>query len=112
VVRIDNIEVGRGADAGKLTILWTATDKNLGSQPITLYWSENGQEPWTPIISKIENTRRYVWTMPETLPFKFFVRVEAVDLAGNVGIADTPDHVKVDLAQPKVRVIGVEPIGK
>ena len=39
--------------------------------------------------------------MPDGLPYQFFVRVEAIDLAGNVGEAITLERVKVDLSLPK-----------
>jgi hypothetical protein len=38
-----------------------------------------------------------------------YVRVEAKDLAGNVGIAQTPTPVQVDLARPTVQIVDVAP---
>jgi hypothetical protein len=104
--------VGRGIDKGKLTINWTAKDKNLGRQPIALSYSKTPEGPWIPVpgAATLENTGRYVWEMPTDLPFEFFVRVEATDEAGNVGQATTPTTVKVDLSVPRAIVIGVEPI--
>ena len=46
---------------------------------------------------------------PNNVPFKFFVRVEAVDKAGNVGSADWDKIVIVDLAQPKGVILDVAP---
>jgi hypothetical protein len=46
------------------------------------------------------------------LPYQFFVRVEAVDLAGNVGEAITLDKVKVDLSLPKAQIRAIEPGGR
>jgi hypothetical protein len=107
VVRIQNVEVGRGPDLGNLTITYTATDKNLARQAIAFSYAEKPDGPWTSIADKQENTGRFVWRMPETVPYQFYVRVEAGDRAGNVGSADTPKPVLVDLSQPKVQVIGV-----
>jgi hypothetical protein len=112
VVQLHQVLVGRGADKGKLTIRWTARDKNLGREPITLSYAEKSGGPWTPIAEKIANTGRYVWAMPEQVPYQFYVRVEATDRAGNVGAAVTPDLVRVDLAQPKVHILNVEPAGR
>lgn len=109
VVKLINVEVGRGADLGTLTILWTATDKHLGRQPINLFYAEKADGPWTQIASNLENTGRYVWRMPESVPYQFYVRVAAADRAGNVGIADSPRPIAVDLSQPKVRNIKIEP---
>jgi hypothetical protein len=49
----------------------------------------------------------------EGLPYQFFIRVEASDLAGNIGSAETTGAVKVDLSTPKARVTGVDvsPVG-
>jgi hypothetical protein len=38
-----------------------------------------------------------------------YVRVEAKDLAGNVGMAQTPTPVHVDLARPTVQIVDVKP---
>jgi hypothetical protein len=50
--------------------------------------------------------------MPPSVPFQFYVRVEATDRAGNVGTAETNEPVKVDLSRPKTRVITIEPASK
>jgi len=112
VVHWVNVDVGRGSDSGWLTITWKATDKNLGRQPITLSYAENPQGTWTPIAAHIENTGHYRWQMPSGVPYRFVVRVEASDQAGNVGTLDTPKPVIVDLAQPKGLILGVEPANK
>jgi hypothetical protein len=111
-VQLYQPEVGRGADLGKLTISWQASDKNLRQQPITISYAEKKEGTWTPIESNLENTGRYVWRMKDDLPFKFFVRVEAADRAGNVGSAETEKEIVVDLAQPKGQILGVEPVDK
>jgi hypothetical protein len=112
LVRLQNVEVGQGAEKGKLMISWTAQDKNLAREPITLSYAEQAGGPWTPIVERLPNSGRYVWTMPERVPYQFLVRVQAGDLAGNIGEAVTPNLVKVDLALPKVRILQVEPAGR
>jgi hypothetical protein len=112
-VQILGVDVGRGPDKGKLTITWRAVDKNMAAQPITVSYAQQKDGPWTVIEKNLENTGRHVWQMnPSTVPYKFFVRVEAVDKAGNVGSADTEKHVIVDLAQPKGVILEVEPAGR
>lgn len=113
VVQLHNVEVGRGLEAGNLTVTWTATDKNLARAPIALSYAEHPEGPWTPIAANLENTGRYIWRLPPTgIPYQFHVRVEAVDLAGNVGSAQTPTLVKVDLSRPKVSILDVGAAGK
>jgi hypothetical protein len=112
VVHWVNVDVGRGSDSGWLTITWKATDKNLGREPISLYYAKERQGPWTPIAARVENSGRYRWQMPEGIPYSFLVRVEATDQAGNRAVLDTPQPVLVDLAQPKGLILGVEPANK
>jgi hypothetical protein len=113
VVRLLGAEVGRGNEAGNLTITWSATDENLGRQPVTLSYAEQAEGTWTPIAANLENTGRYVWKMPPTgVPYRFLVRVEAADRAGNVGRDQTANPVIVDLAKPRASILKVEPAEK
>jgi hypothetical protein len=110
-VQLGSILVGRATDKGKLTITWTARDKNIAGQPIALFYKEEKGE-WVKIADGLDNTGRYVWQMPAEVPYRFFVKAEAVDKAGNVGLAATPDMVAVDLSQPKATILRVEPLVK
>jgi hypothetical protein len=100
-----------------VTILWEAADKNLAPGPIALSWARAAGGPWLPIVSQLENSGRYVWKLPPGVPPRFWVRVEAEDLAGNLGIAETPDAISpaanpvaVDnRAQPDVAVQAAQP---
>jgi hypothetical protein len=117
VVHWVHADVGRGSESGFLTITWKATDKNLGREPITLSYAEKPlgdkpQGPWTPIASNVENTGRYRWQIPPGPLYRFLVRVEATDLAGNVGSLEAAQPVIVDLKQPKGFILGVQPANK
>ncbi len=111
-VKILDTVVGRGADTGNLTITWSAQDKNLARQPITISYATKLEGPWNqvPGAVNLENTGRYVWRLQNDVPYEFYMRVEAVDEAGNTGKVETTQTVKVDLATPKARVIGIEPV--
>jgi hypothetical protein len=109
VVQIQSVQVGQGADKGKLFVTWSARDKNMARSPIAISYGEQQTGPWTPVIERQANTGRYVWTIPERVPYQFYVRLEARDLAGNSGEAVTPQMVKVDLSQPRVNIINIEP---
>lgn len=102
-------QVGRDTSAGILGISWTAQDRNLAPKSIKLLYSENANAKWKTIAEGLDNTGNYQWKMPENIPFKFYLRVEARDLAGNVGYAETDQPVIVDLKRPKSRITGVEP---
>jgi len=111
VVRLEDIIVGKGADTGNLTILYKASDKNMAARPITISYAEKADGPWTQIVRGDDNTGRYVWKMPADVPYQMYIRVEAIDKAGNVGVDPTAQPVAVDLSQPKVQVIDVGPGG-
>lgn len=105
---------GRGASSGVLDIEWQARDKNPAPKPICLYYSEEASGPWKPIAEGIENSGRYQWQIPSdpSMPYKFFVRIECKDRAGNTGRTETPTQVIVDLTRPKIRILRVEPSSK
>jgi hypothetical protein len=117
VVKTLNVEPPRTPDDRNLTITWSAIDKNFGPKPITLFYIEAranaGEQPapadgsWTIIADHLENTGRYVWTMPPSVPFRMYFKVEATDRAGNVGGDKTANPVLVDLSKPKVTITNV-----
>jgi hypothetical protein len=109
VVNLYNVVVGRGADAGKLTVYWTASDRFLRAQPITISYATSPDGPWTPMGSRLANTGSFSCDS-QALPYEFYVRVEAMDEAGNVGSAQTRETVKVDLKIPRVRDVNVVPM--
>ncbi|MFO0944603.1 MAG: hypothetical protein U1D30_01460 [Planctomycetota bacterium] len=110
-IRLDPPETGVGATAGILNITWNVQDANLDPRSIGLYYAENASGPWQPIAKDLENTGRYQWRFPREVPFKFHVRLEAKDRAGNLGRAETVRPVIVDLIKPRLRILKVEPNG-
>lgn len=108
-VSVRNILVGQGVDKGKIKIAWTAADKNLGKDCIGLKYAEQAEGPWTAIAEKVPNTGEYTWMMPAAVPYQFYIKVEAVDRAGNLGEDRTPNPVKVDLSIPRAIPLNVSP---
>ncbi|MEI7684421.1 MAG: hypothetical protein WCL32_05295 [Planctomycetota bacterium] len=109
VVSMRNVLVGQGIDKGKLKIAWTASDKNLGPSCISLKYAEAAAGPWTAIAEKLGNVGEHTWTMPAAVPYQFYIKVEAVDRAGNLGEDATPQPVKVDLSIPRAVPLSVGP---
>jgi hypothetical protein len=105
-VRLLGVKVGQGAEAGKLTITWKADDRFLQAQPITIKYATAATGPWTEMRGKLENTGTYTHAT-EGLPYEFYVLVEAVDEAGNVGTDQTRETVKVDLKIPRIEKLEV-----
>lgn len=108
-VQMLGIEVVANSEVPTLNILWKAGDKNLGPKPITLSYAEQAAGPWIPLAIEVENTGKYAWKLPPGMPPRFLVRVEATDLVKNIGSAQTPNPVLLDLAEPTVSIVSVVP---
>jgi hypothetical protein len=89
VVQMLGAELNIMAQTPALVVRWNAKDRNLGPRPITLLYAERLEGPWTPIAANVENNGRYEWIMPACVPSSVYVRVQAVDLMGNTGMAQT-----------------------
>jgi len=107
-VRLESAKVAGGFEGNTLTIAWNARDQFIRPQPITISYCERIGDDWKPIARDIENTGRYVWKLPTDVPPRMFIRVEAIDRAGNIGSDETKEEVIVDLKVPRVINIGVE----
>jgi hypothetical protein len=107
-VKLHNVQVGEGAE-GKVVVNWVASDKFLKDQPVTILYSETATGPWKILKEHLENTGTANVTPPEGV-FEFFVKVEAVDKAGNKGSSQLKESIKVDLAVPKATEVGVEAV--
>lgn len=95
------------AKTNSLMLSWTAADKNLGTNPVTLEWAERREGPWSPIANNIANTGKHSWQLPDRLPVEVYMRLRVKDLAGNEGVAVTPDPQLVDLSEPEGRLVNV-----
>ena len=111
MVKLGQVRVGSGADAGKIQIVWQASDLHLAAKPIVISVRADGSNTWQPITRAIEITGRFTWTVPATAPPKFFVRVDAIDSVGNRNSDESPSNspVMIDRARPKSRIIGLDP---
>ena len=97
------------ADFGELEIRWDAHDPNFGSQCVILSWSETLEGKWTAMTPQaLANNGIYTWRIPANLPGKIFVRVDAVDLAGNATTLVT-GPVITDLSRPTATIINAKP---
>jgi hypothetical protein len=108
-VRLMGVQVDGDAADRRLVVTWRALDRNMGRRPIVLSYAEQAEGPWQPIADGLENSGRYVWKVPAAAPLRFLLRVEATDLAGNVGAAQTASPVLMDQSQPEVSIRTVEP---
>ena len=102
VVQITSLELIHGGKAPTMMIHWTAKDKNMGTRPINLAFAEEAEGPWTPIAAGLENNGQFEWQPTGGLPHHVYVRVEATDLHGNVGTAQTSNPLRIDTASTSV----------
>jgi hypothetical protein len=107
-VTLNNVVVGQGQDLGRVTIYWSASDTFLKPKPITISLADSDKGPWTVLEQNLENTGTYTLeTKNRQLPFQFYLKVDAVDEAGNVGSAVTNGPVKVDTKIPRASKIQI-----
>jgi hypothetical protein len=91
-----------------LILTWTADDRNLAPNPITLEWAAQRDGPWNLIGSdQMPNTGVYNWQVPTSVPPSVYLRMTVRDLAGNASVAQTNKAVLVDLSEPVANIIGL-----
>lgn len=125
VVAVTGVRVTPGPDRKpQVEIGWEAADPNLLPNPVTLEYAidPSNEGNWKVIQHGLPNNAgrsagRYVWDVPDELDYKFYVRVRAVDMAGNYGFQvwsdprgpkGAPTPVIVDLDVPAATINGVK----
>ena len=108
--KITRAVYGDGHEAGMLVIDYNCSDENLHDRPITLSYSETQDGPWATIASGLKNTGIYLWKADSNLPEHIFLRMEAVDKAGNVGTDIMNLPINVQGLSPRGRIQGFRPI--
>jgi hypothetical protein len=98
-----------GAENGaSVQIAWTARDKNLGADPVDLFYATNRQGPWLPIARGLKNDGQYRWNPPTEVGQQVHVRLVVRDQAGNISVAETPQPVVLDdQSRPRGQILGV-----
>jgi hypothetical protein len=112
VVQLFPLKQGQGAQSNRILITWQAEDYKLAERPIALSWSPDPEGPWKLITDWLPNTGEYVWTVPQGIPPRLYLRVVARDAIGNMARVDTPQPVLVDMARPSARIVNVESAGR
>ena len=111
VVELTAIERGQGNLADHLILRWHAADNNLESRPIGLFYSSRAAGPWSAIATNLENTGEYAWRVERYVPTRFYLRIEARDIAGNLAAFQTRDPVAFAPANLVGRLRSAEPLG-
>jgi hypothetical protein len=87
-----------------LLLTWTASDRNLAANPVTLQFAQQSGGPWTTIAKELPNTGRYQWLVQQGFPPRVYLRLLVSDAAGNLGVDQTPEPILVDLNEPEVNI--------
>jgi hypothetical protein len=109
-VEITTATYGVGEHAGQLDIRWTASDASFGERPMSILFSDRATGPWTTIAAGIPNSGQYYWPIDPRVPEQLFLRMEAVDQAGNHGEYRLPTPINLSGFTPKARIRGIRPL--
>lgn len=93
VVQLSSVHPITSPYGRAVKVQWTALDRNMAKQPITIAWSTSPRGPWTAAMTNVDNTGQAIWQIPGNVPPRFYVQVEAHDTAGNVGVAKSAHPV-------------------
>jgi hypothetical protein len=111
VVELTGIERGEGNLSDHLRLRWRAIDNNLDSRPIALFYSSRPAGPWSAIATNLENTGEYAWRVERYVPSRFYLRIEARDVAGNLAAYQTRDAIEFSTSNIAGRLRSAQPVG-
>ncbi len=93
-------------------IEYRAHDEYLGDRPISLFYAESPAGPWQVISRGIRNQGRFVWPSNPNLPPTIYLKMETVDLAGNVTTSTLDIPIQVEGIAPRGRIQGFRPLNR
>jgi hypothetical protein len=100
-----------GTETSELMLRWEAGDAHLDRRPISILWSDRPLGPWAPVATELENSGNYTWRPDNRVPERVYLRVEARDTAGNLGVFETNAPIVLRRQRPQGRIRGIRPIG-
>ena len=103
---------GRGAAAGKMVLNWRAQDLHFVSRPIRLLYSATPSGPWTVIEEGLRNTGSYLWAVDKRTPSQVYLRIEARDQAGNLGVHQLQTPIDLAGLVPRGKIFGLQQMGE
>lgn len=106
-VRLTSAIYGEGQHAGNLDIRWQAEDAWLAERPVSLFFSEEPNGPWSTIASGLPNSGQYYWPVESRIPEKIYLRIEVVDEAGNRGEHQLTEPISTTGLIPQARIRGL-----
>ncbi|XZE45848.1 hypothetical protein SH467x_001106 [Pirellulaceae bacterium SH467] len=110
--RLASALYGTGKEVGSLVIEYRAQDEYLGERPISLFYAESPTGPWQVISRGIRNQGRFVWPSNPNLPPTIYLKMETVDLAGNITSSTLDIPIQVEGIAPRGRIQGFRPLAR
>lgn len=81
---LTSAEIRVDSNIPQMRLRWGCTDEYPSQTPVALYWSRDGQEPWSLIADQLPAVGDYLWTMPNDVPARIVIKMEMQDRAGNI----------------------------
>lgn len=107
---LTSIEPVADSTTNQLILRWRAEDANLEPRPISLLYSSRSSGPWSPIATTLPNTGEYTWQIERHVPPHVYLRLEARDVAGNLGAFQTADAIDLPAQQPTAELRSASPV--
>ncbi|MCH2114209.1 MAG: hypothetical protein MK171_04780 [Pirellulales bacterium] len=109
-VELISAQLGQGELAGHLVVKWRATDTNLETRPIGLFFSSSPVGSWSTIATGLENSGEYSWRIERHMPARFYLRIEVRDIAGNMATLQSDSPISLPRSQPTGKLRNVRPV--
>lgn len=93
--------------AAAIDIHWTASDANLASEPVSIFYRTRPESSWQPVAQHIKNDGMCRWVLPRDIGGQVFLKVEVIDLAGNLTKVETPGPIMLDQTEPEATLVDV-----
>ncbi|HEX3316092.1 MAG TPA: hypothetical protein VHR72_14435 [Gemmataceae bacterium] len=97
---------------GAIDIRWSASDANLGPEPVNLFYRARADQGWQVMARNVKNDGSYRWAFPPEIGGQVFVKLEVADLAGNMTKVETPTPILLDQTEPEATLIDVVGVGR
>lgn len=101
---------GRGSQLREVTVDWDHVDDNPTDAPVSVFVAGSPKGPWRLIDDQIVDRGSHTFELPHNPPAQLFVKLQAIDQAGNRSEAVAAEPILLDLARPTARVLTVDPI--
>lgn len=99
-------------NAGAIDLKWTAMDGNLAPEPVSLFYRGRPDSQWLPIAQNIKNEGSHRWLFPANVPPQIYLKLEVIDLAGNITKVETPSPILLDQTEPEATLVDVTGINR